>query len=256
MDQSTISNDIAEAKTYEDKSNIDTTKESTNNAEVSNEETINAEVSNEETAFLNPELLNLDEFADDRTRELNELNKIYKDPKTILDNILKIYKFVSTEIQKQLHEKTADDITDDVANAKYSIELDAFVKKNTAEILTEQSIDSLVQKKYSLLMVFIDFCFIYYVKVSSKTKILFHTMPRSLLRLKYIMAVMDCRDIELNGLFEDVVQNDMFKDLRMSDQIPFHLLTDLTVEEQRAKLDTDSIPMFKKILDRILRVRV
>ena len=104
-------------------------------------------------------------------------------------------------------------------------------------------------------MVFIDFCFIYYIKVCSKSKIMFHTMPKTLLKLKYILSIMGCTNIELNGMFEDVLQNDLFKDLRISDQIPFHLITDLTIEEQKEKLYKEIIPLFKKILNLILRLK-
>ena len=82
-----------------------------------------------------------------------------------------------------------------------------------------------------------------------------HTMPKTLLKLKYILSIMGCTNIELNGMFEDVLQNDLFKDLRISDQIPFHLITDLTIEEQKEKLYKEIIPLFKKILNLILRLK-
>ena len=194
------------------------------------------------------------ELLDEKTQHLRDVNRIYANNKTIMDNILKLYKFLSTKEDKQIWEKTDKDVSDDVAKVDYSVELNNVVKTEMAQILTEQERDKLIQKKYNVVPVFIDFCYIYYIKMSGNKELFFYTMPSNLLKFKFVCATMGCKDVELNALFEDVIQNELMRDVR-NNNIPFHLLTDLTADELKEKLYTEILPTLKKILDKVLRMK-
>ena len=194
------------------------------------------------------------ELLDEKSQNLKDINELYSDNKNIMDNILKIYKFLSTKEEKQIWEKTAADVSDDIANVKYSIELNSAVKKEMAQILTEQERDALIHKKYTVVPVFIDFCFIYYIKMSGNTELFFYTMPKTLLKFKFLCASMNCKNVELNDLFEKTIENELLRDLR-STVVPFHILTELTPDELKEKLYSEIVPMLKKILDKVLRLK-
>jgi hypothetical protein len=194
------------------------------------------------------------ELLDSHSQKLKDINSLYANPKTIMSNILKLYKFLDLREEKQIWEKTEKDVNDDIAKVNYSLELNFAVKKEVAGILTDQERERLVLKKYSVVPVFMDFCFVYYMKMNGNTELGFYTMPSNLLKFKFVCAATGCKDIELNSLFEDVIQNQLMRDVQ-NKHVPFHLLTDLTPDVLKEKLYNEVLPLMKKIMDKLLRLK-
>lgn len=186
----------------------------------------------------------------------NQLGIMFNDRPKLLSAILRLYKFVFKDEKKQIWEKTSNDIQDDVVNAKYNLDLDKIVKESYAEIMNAQQFNRLIQKKTTIIPIFLDFCYVYYVKHFSLDAP-FHKLPMTITKYRLITdslkAYGDERYSKINNLFEQIIGSELFKEVR-HEEPPFYLMTDMTIDEMKTMLIEDIKPLCKQLLEAILKL--
>lgn len=185
-----------------------------------------------------------------------KLKESYGNRTTLLSKIIAMYKFIFKEEKKQIWEKTASDVNDDVASAKYNLDLDKIVKESYAEIYNAEQLNKLVKKKITMIPAFLDFCYIYYVTYFDEN-CPFYKLPISKLKYRVIATSLRAYGNEqlhdINILFEKIIDDEFFKELRI-EYPPFCLRTELTDAEIREKLNTTVKSTCKVLLDKLLKL--
>lgn len=180
------------------------------------------------------------------------MEELYKDRKRIINTITSMYKFIFSSEKKQIWEKSANDIQDDVMSAKYNLDLDKIVKESYADILNAESRTKLIQKKTQMIPALLDFCYVYYVKFYNG-EAPFYKVPMSKLKLRFILSTLKANNETINGLFEKIIEDKFLAELRQEIP-PYYLRTELSIDEIKEKLENDAKPICKQLLEQLYRL--
>ena len=166
----------------------------------------------------------------------DKIKSIYKSRDQLLKGILSMYKFMFSD-EKQIWQKTPTDVLEDVANAKYDLNIEVEPYKDDEQLFRE---------KTSMVSALVDFCYIYYVTHYNKDAPLYK-LP-SKLKFKLIIHVLHCQDTIIDRAIQDafmfIMDDPIFNELNNED-IPFYISSTLSTEEQRE--------VFKKNIKLVLR---
>jgi hypothetical protein len=179
-----------------------------------------------------------------------QLKSLYKDRPTLMSKILSMYKFIFSPEEKQIWEKTANDISDDIANAKYNLDLDRVVKETYAAIENAEQTDALFNRKTTMIAPLLDFCYIYYVTHYDDTAPLYK-LPTNKFKFDLITKVLHADDEKSKKLFSGIINSDLFASLRKED-MPFYLCTEMSIEEQRKAFEKIVKPTMKDLINSLL----
>jgi hypothetical protein len=186
-----------------------------------------------------------------------KLKALYGDRTKLLAKILDMYKFIFKQEKKQIWEKTAADIDDDVMSAKYDLNLDNIVKESYAEILNANQITELINKKTAMIPILLDFCYVYYVGNFDEDAP-FHRLPTTHLKYCLITRALHAYGTDIyaniNSIFEQIINNTFFKDLRIETP-PYYLRTELTQTEIKEKLAIVVKPICKDLVNYLLKLK-
>lgn len=187
----------------------------------------------------------------------NKLKEMYGDRSKLLKKITEIYKFIFKPVNKEVWKKTDSDINDDVMSAKYNLDLDRIVKESYAEILNNEKATLLLNKKTKMIPVLLDFCYIYYV-THFDPDVPFYKLPMTCNKYRLLANVLHAYGSEeynnINGIFENIIENEFFKDLRIEEP-PFYLRTEFSQDEIKEKLNIIVSPVCKELLTYLLKLK-
>lgn len=188
-------------------------------------------------------------FGDfDTTSDLTDSDKIksiYQSRESLLKGILSMYKFMFSD-EKQIWQKTTDDVFNDVVNSKYDLNVD--VKPYTDDT-------ALFNQKTHMVPALIDFCYIYYVTHYNKDAPLYK-LP-SKLKFKLVIYVLHCKDTAIDKAIQDdfmfIIDDPLFTEMR-DEELPFHISSSLSIDEQRNVFEKNIKPTINNIISNLLRL--
>ena len=199
------------------------------------------------------------EIPNDITVELSTSDKIksmYGDRSELIKGILSMYKFIFASEEKQIWQKTGSDVSDDIASAKYNLDLDTVVKETYAAIDNIEHADSLFNRKTTMIAPLIDFCYIYYTTYYNADAPLYK-LPSGRFKFTLIMNVLHCAnttlDKNIQQSFISIINSQLFTELR-NEKIPFYLSSSMSIEEQREAFKTVVKPCLNILLCDLLRL--
>jgi hypothetical protein len=117
---------------------------------------------------------------------------------------------------------------------------DAFVEK------------TIQQKQLLLIPIFIDFAFVYYLRGYDDQSPI-RKLPIGLTKFNMIMNLVNAPKDRLYEIFTMFITNEFIAEIRQENP-PFYLMTDLTEEEVDYKLTNVVQPLFKELLDSIVKL--
>jgi len=193
----------------------------------------------------------------EQEKELDQLKEMYKDRKKILDSIISMYKYIFTDEKKQIWEKTAKDVQDDIMSAKYNLDLDRIVKESYAEILNAEQAATLFNKKLGMIPALLDFCYVYYVTHFSEDAP-FYKLTETKIKYRLIINRLHAYGNEtynkINDIFEKILDSQLLREMRVESP-PFHLMTDLSIKELKEKMEMEIKPILKDLLNNLLLLK-
>lgn len=182
----------------------------------------------------------------------DKLKKMYGTRKHLLTTIIKMYKFMESE--QELLSKS--DIQDDVAEAKFDLNIDRFIKESYAEILNTENKNLFVNNKVKMLPAYLDFCYLYYVH-SFDDNAPFYNLPKSVFKYRVINSTLHVPDEDLyaniNNCFEDIINTPIISDM-CREIPPYYMRTELSTDEIDIQLREVILPKCKKILSELIKI--
>lgn len=187
------------------------------------------------------------------TNSIQELKTLYQDRERLLLVMIEMYRFIFRVEPKHIWEKTEKDITDDVISAKMNLELDRMVKESYAEILNVELRNKLLSKKLSLIPVFLDYCYVYYISGLNRNAP-FYRLPTTILKFRIIIRSLKNRIVVVDNVFERILSDELMKDIRVENP-PYCLRTDLSKEEITGNLHSTVKAYCKELLEQLLKMK-
>lgn len=184
-----------------------------------------------------------------------KLDLIHAEPSLLLNVIKDLYKRISVPAKKQIWEKTANDIADDVASAKINISLDQFVKEKTAETINLQNSSQIVINKIKWMPLLLDLMYAYYVRHVDENAVVYEC-PSTVFKLHLVLRTINTLHVkkytDINQAFEFIVCNEWFQKFRSTPPIYFD--TAYNIYDLEKKIIEVCIPVLKTILSMLFRL--
>ena len=172
----------------------------------------------------------------------DDMRELYKDLPRLLRRIIELHNGIFAPEEKQIFEKTAADVSDDIISAKADLSLDNMVKDSYAQVYNYQARKSLFYKKLELIPALFDFYFVYWVKFFDIDAAVYR-FPMTELKLQLIASCIKTVDDQSDAyeIFRYIINDKFCNDLRQEFP-PISTRTDMTYEELRDKLQMELKP--------------
>lgn len=194
-----------------------------------------------------------DIFGDSPFTDAKEdMRELYKDLPRLLRRIVELHSGIFAPEEKQIFEKTAADVSNDVISAKANLSLDHMVKESCAQIMNYQARQSLFYKKLELIPALIDFYFVYWVKFFDIEAAVYR-FPSTELKLQLIASCIKTTADQsaVYDVFRYIINDSFCSELRQ-EVPPISTRTDLTYEELRDKLHSELKPKLDIVYSHLL----
>ena len=184
---------------------------------------------------------------------LSKLKEMFPTKQAHITTLLKLYKFLFPQpMKKTIWEKSQNELLDEISSTPLSLNMENIIAEHTAEINQILLEDKLLTKKISLIGVFIDCAYLYYVwHFDPEAPI--HKLPTGIMKFKLISDAIGAPSDDLSECFIRCMTDSFIKETRI-EQPPYMLRTELTSAEIREKLHQTVKPIFKNILDEIFKL--
>ncbi len=183
--------------------------------------------------------------------------KLYEDKSKILNGILRIVKQFNTNLEKLTHEKTIEEINEEVYKTKIYINLDETSKQAMKNIYNIESKRKAVEKKYDAIPIFLDFCYNYFITKYLPDYPAFHfNNENEFLFVTNIIKVKFNLENELfnkiNKLFLLFLNDKFFKELIIEN--PPYYLTNYGKNNLEEDFNTKILPELNNLYDCIVEL--
>jgi hypothetical protein len=178
------------------------------------------------------------------------LNEMFPNRVEHLNVLFRMYKFIFTETKKAIHEKTQDDVLDDIIKSEFVLNLGSALEDSKQELNEHMSSNKLFEKRIKAIPAFIDFAFIYYVRHFDIAAPIYK-LPTFLPKYKLITNALRVDVDDLYSCFEQCIEDNFIIELRVENP-PYHLRTDMSKKDIEAKINLLVKPLFKDMLDKLL----
>jgi hypothetical protein len=189
------------------------------------------------------------------TEEKSLADKIadtYSDRPNLLKAMIKLYKG-AFDRNKANWQKTDVDLTRDILEAKFSLDLDGIIKGE----LEKQSRVISFEARIKMLKVFLEFAYIYYIHYFDNHTP-FYELPSTVEKFRIIALNLKAHQtrlhVNVNKLFEKLITNETVKAYVTG--VPAYLIQDIDQKEVIDKLLTEVQPICKELLSCLLALEL
>lgn len=183
------------------------------------------------------------------------LKEAFPDSITHMKKIISAYKQITDQIFSfvPLGKKNMDDVLGEIKNASTNIDMEAVMKTVSMELTHSINGSKLFDARVETIPKLIDAAYIYTIWHYDSTAPVVR-LPANI--YKYILIAKTCRMPcdELYKIFYDLISNSLLYELRIKEP-PITMRTELSPIEINKQINTQLIPIIKRMLELILKLK-